>query len=180
MSENRRPIFRLGVVDLGVESVRLPNGQDLDLAIVRHPGACAIVALDRDGAIMLLKQYRHAIGQYLWEIPAGCREPGESAERCAQRELLEEAGVTAKQWDHLGAIVTIPSFCDERIELFLARNLSDQETSHEPDEIIRVQKMDLKEGLAMIHRGEIIDAKTIVGLFRATAVLERGQKSGID
>jgi len=172
---DRRSIFRLGVVDLGVERVTLPNGHSVELAVIRHPGACAIVALDDNGRVVLIEQYRHAVGRYIWEIPAGCREVQESIERCAERELLEETGIVAKKWNHLGSIVTIPSFCDERIDLFLARELSHGQTSHEPDEVIRVRRFDLKEAIAMIGRGEIIDAKTVAGLFRASVFLNDGQ-----
>src|SRR5579883_2748897 len=118
---SRRPIFRAGVVDLGVETTTLPNGLTVELPIIRHPGAAAVVAIDRQGRVVMLHQYRHAVGAAIWEIPAGCRGAGESGLQCAQRELLEEAGVSARRWDHLGAIVTIPSICDERIELYLAR-----------------------------------------------------------
>jgi len=164
-------------VDLGVERVTLPNGLEFELAIIRHPGACAVVALDEHGFVTLIQQYRHALGSYLWEIPAGCREPQETAERCAERELLEETGIVAKRWNHLGSIVTIPSFCDERIEMFLARELTYQETRHEPDEVIRVQRVALDEALAMIDRGDIIDAKTITGLFRASVFLDGSGKN---
>ncbi len=162
-------------MDLGVERVTLPNGHSVELAVIRHPGACAVVALDDNGRVVLIEQYRHAVGRYIWEIPAGCREAQESIERCAERELLEETGIVAKKWNHLGSIVTIPSFCDERIDLFRARELSQSQTSHEPDEVIRVQRFDLKEAIAMIGRGEIIDAKTVAGLFRASVFLNDGQ-----
>src|SRR5260221_2164582 len=125
MDHNRRPVLKLGVVDIGIENVALPNGVNIDLAVIRHPGASAIVALDADGAIPLLTQYRHAFGGWLKEIPAGCINPGETPQVCAKRELREEAGLVAQQSDALGTIVTISSFCDERVTLFLARNLSD-------------------------------------------------------
>jgi ADP-ribose diphosphatase len=174
MEIKRRPILKLGVVDFGVETTTLPNGVIVDLAIVRHPGACAIVALYPDSTIALLRQYRHAIGDYLSEVPAGCRDPGETPLECAQRELAEEAGLTARRWDRLGSIVTIPSFCDERIELFLARELIEVPRRLDHDEVIgRVERAKLEEALAMIRRGEIIDAKTIAALHHARAFLER-------
>lgn len=174
VSDNRRSIFRLGVVDLGVERVTLPNGHSLDLPIIRHPGASAVVALDEHQRVSLISQYRHAVGGDIWEIPAGCRELQESIRQCAERELLEEAGLVAGRWDHLGSIVTIPSFCDERIDPFLARELSRGQTRHEPDEVIRVEQIELSEALAMVRRGQIIDAKTITGLFQASAFLKDG------
>jgi 8-oxo-dGTP pyrophosphatase MutT (NUDIX family) len=171
MESKRRPIFRAGVVDLGLETATLPNGLTVELPIIRHPGAAAVVALDPQNRVAMLHQYRHAVGTAIWEIPAGCRAADESGRQCAERELLEEAGVRAERWDHLGSLVTIPSICDERIELYLARGLSHTATSHEADEVIRVEWIGLARVLRMIRGGEIIDAKTIAGLFHANALL---------
>jgi len=172
MDPSRRQILKMGVVDIGVERVALPNGLTLELPVIRHPGASAIVALDRDGTIAMLTQYRHAVGGWHREIPAGCRDGVETPLECAVRELREETGLTAARWDRLGVIATIPSFCDERIELFLARELVQNETQPEPDEIIRVGRISFGEALAMIRRGEIIDAKTIAALHHAQSFLE--------
>ena len=163
----------MGVVDLGVESATLPNGVTVDYAIVRHPGASAIVALDQDGRIAMIKQYRHAIGGWLCEVPAGCRAGSESALECAQRELREEAALSAVRWDHLGSIVTIPSFCDERIELFLARELSPCASQLDFDEVLKVEWIAFPQTLSMIATGEIIDAKTIVALHHADVFLRK-------
>jgi 8-oxo-dGTP pyrophosphatase MutT (NUDIX family) len=167
MAVQRREVLKLGVVDLGIEKAELPNGVTVDLAVVRHPGASAIVALDEHRRVALLRQWRHAIGGWIWEIPAGCRRAGESARACAERELSEETGLGAQRWDHLGAIVTIPSFCDERIELYLARELNDAPGELDHDEVISATRVDLDETLAMIARGEMVDAKSIVALLRA-------------
>jgi ADP-ribose pyrophosphatase len=167
MSEDRRPVLKLGVVDLGVERATLPSGVTVDLAVIRHPGAAAIVAIDAGGAVAIVSQWRHAIGGWMWEIPAGCRNEGEDALACARRELGEEAGLAAARWDSLGGIVTIPSFCDERIEIYLARELSEGRGELDHDEVIRRARIPMTEALAMIERGEIVDAKTIVGLYRA-------------
>jgi ADP-ribose pyrophosphatase len=172
MESNRRQVLKLGVVDLGVEHASLPNGVEIDLAVIRHPGAAAIVALDDAGNLAMLRQYRHAIGGYLWEIPAGCRNAGESPLECANRELAEEAGLSARRWDHLGAIVTIPSFCDERIDLYLARELDVATGTPDEDEVIRVEKISFNDAMKMIRSGEIIDAKTIAALYRARDVVE--------
>jgi ADP-ribose pyrophosphatase len=172
MESNRRQVLKLGVVDLGVEHASLPNGVEIDLAVIRHPGAAAIVALDDDGNIAMLHQYRHAIGGYMWEIPAGCRNAGESPLQCAHRELAEEAALSARRWDHLGTIVTIPSFCDERIDLYLARDLEVASATPDVDEVIRVEKMSFADAIRMVRSGEIVDAKTIAALYRARDVLE--------
>ena len=172
MASTRRRILKLGVVDFGVEHTVLPNGAEVDLAVIRHPGASAIVALDNNGNTALLSQYRHAIGGYVWEIPAGVRHDDETPIQCAQRELAEEAGLSGRRWDHLGAIVTVPSFCDERIELFLARELDLAVGSQDFDEVIRVERRSFAEALRMVRRGEIVDAKTIAALYQAREFLE--------
>jgi len=173
MEAKRRPIFCAGVVDLGVESATLPNGVTVELPIIRHPGAAAVVALDERRRVAMLHQYRHAVGGAIWEIPAGCRGAGESGRQCAERELLEEAGVSARRWDHLGSLVTIPSICDERIELYLARDLTHSATDHEADEVIRVEWIDFDNVVRMIRAGEVIDAKTIAGIFHASALVSQ-------
>ena len=167
MESKRRPIFHAGVVDLGLETVTLPNNLTVDLPIIRHPGAAAAVAIDEQRRVAMLHQYRHAVASTIWEIPAGCRGPGESGRQCAERELLEEAGVGAERWDHMGSLITIPSICDERIELYLARGLTHTATNHEADEVIRVEWIDLARVIQMIRAGEIVDAKTIAGIFHA-------------
>jgi ADP-ribose pyrophosphatase len=172
MTSNRRPVLKLGVVDFGVESATLPGGVQVDLPVIRHPGASAIVALYPDLNIAMLRQYRHAIGGWLWEIPAGCRNAGEDGLECARRELGEEASVAAERWDHLGSIITIPSFCDERIEMYLARELSAGEGTLDHDEVISVSRVPFQETFAMIRRGDIVDAKSIVALYRARDFLE--------
>jgi ADP-ribose diphosphatase len=171
MGNNRREIFKRGVIDFGLEQTTLPNGITVEMAVVRHPGASAIVALDEERRIFLLRQYRFAIGGWHREIPAGCRDSGETPLACAKRELQEETGLEAASWEHLGALVTIPSFCDERIELFLARELTAHQARPEADEILQVERVPLNEALAMIRRGEIVDAKTIAGLHHTEAML---------
>jgi len=110
------------------------------------------------------------------EIPAGCRNAGEDPLQCARRELGEEAQVAAARWDHLGSIITIPSFCDERIELYLARELSAGEGKLDHDEVISVSRVPFEETFAMIRRGDIVDAKSIVALYRARDFLEQERR----
>ncbi|HTT75209.1 MAG TPA: NUDIX hydrolase [Candidatus Binataceae bacterium] len=171
MDTNRQPILKLGVVDFGVERATLPNGVTVELPVIHHPGASAIVALDSEGMVAILNQYRHAYGGWLREIPAGCVNPGETPRQCAERELREEAGLTACRWDQIGTIVTIPSFCDERIAIWLARGLvsADRELDH--DEVINVDRIKLDEALRMVRRGEIVDAKTITALYEVREFL---------
>ena len=154
----------------------LPGGVQVDLAVIRHPGASAIVALYPDMTVAMLHQYRHTIGGWMREIPAGCRNSGEDPLECARRELGEEARVAAERWDHLGSIITVPSFCDERIELYLARDLSEGSGTLDHDEVITVSRVPFEETFAMIRRGDIVDAKSIVALYRARDFLERERR----
>ena len=176
MVSNRRPVLKLGVVDFGVETATLPGGVQVDLPVIRHPGAAAIVALYPDMTVALLRQYRHTIGGFMREIPAGCRNASEDPLQCARRELGEEAQVAAARWDHLGSIITVPSFCDERIELYLARDLSEGSGTLDHDEVITVSRVPFDETFAMIRRGDIVDAKSIVALYRARDFLEQERR----
>jgi ADP-ribose pyrophosphatase len=165
---NVRDIYRGHLVHLTAETVRLPNGHEMELEIVRHPGASAVAAIDEHGAVTLLRQYRHAVGGYLWEVPAGKLDPGESPERCAERELREEAGVAAGRLERTGSIVTCPGFCDEVIHLFLATQLTRVPPARGADEVIEdVRAVPLAEAIAMVASGEIRDSKTIAALFHA-------------
>jgi ADP-ribose pyrophosphatase len=173
VSDAPRHIYRGRIVDLRVETVVLPNGHAVALELVHHPGAAAIVALDADGSVPLLRQYRYAVGGYIWEVPAGTLAPGEAPDACARRELREETGLTAAEWLPLGSIVTTPGFCDERIHLFLARDLTAAPAAPDDDEVLTVTRTPLVRALAMIHDGSIEDAKSIAALTRAAAVLGR-------
>ncbi|MEO6027694.1 MAG: NUDIX hydrolase [Candidatus Binatia bacterium] len=163
-----RDLYRGRILHLTVEDVTLPNGHTMTLEIVRHPGASAIAAVDAQGRVTLLRQYRHAVGGYLWEVPAGKLDAGESPETCAARELAEEAGLVADTLKSAGSIVTCPGFCDEVIHLFLATDLHTVPNALEADEVIdTVVTVPLPEALDMIRRGEIRDAKTIAALLQA-------------
>jgi ADP-ribose diphosphatase len=169
----RREIYRGRIVDLRVESVTLPNGTVVDLELMHHIGAAAVVAADDRGRVVLLRQYRHAAGGFLWELPAGIlASPDEAPEACAARELREEAGLVAARLRRLGAIFTTPGFCDERIHLFLAEGLRDEGHRHDHDEVIaEIARVPLGEALAWIRSGTITDGKTIAGLHLAAATL---------
>ena len=167
-----REIYRGRIVNLRVEEVRLPNGAVTELELMHHPGASAVAAVDEREHVTLIRQYRHAAGGYLWELPAGVLEPGEAPATCAARELREETGLTADEIRPLGSIMTTPGFCDERIHLFLARGLHEAEHAHEYDEVIaEIRRVPVRDALAMVERGEIVDGKTVVGLFLAANAL---------
>jgi ADP-ribose diphosphatase len=167
------PIYKGRIVDLRVERVTLPNGAVVDLELMHHPGAAAVVAVDDAGRVTLIRQYRYAAAGYIWELPAGVLHgPAERPAACAARELREEVGLEAGEVVPLGTILTTPGFCDERIHLFLARGLRQTESAHDADEVIaEIRRIPLTDALAMIRRGEIVDAKTIAGLHLAGAAL---------
>jgi 8-oxo-dGTP pyrophosphatase MutT (NUDIX family) len=164
---NRLIVHRARVFDLIRENVTLANGVTTDLDFVEHPGATAIIPLLNESKVLLLKQYRHALKEYIWEIPAGTLDPEESAINCARRELIEETGYSADQWQKLGEITPVPGYSDERIHIFLASGLQPARQHLDEDEIINVHEIEFDEALEMIKRGEIQDAKSIAGLFLA-------------
>src|SRR5437867_2730569 len=166
-----KEIYKGRVVHLTAEEIVLPNGHRMELEIVRHPGASAIVPMTAGGDVILIRQFRYAVGGFIYEVPAGKLSPGEPPEECAARELTEEAGVVAGRMTRLGSIVTTPGFTDEVIHLFLAEELRPASTSHERDEVITLLRRPLGECLSMIAREEITDAKSICALFLADMLL---------
>lgn len=176
MSESPRlataRVYSGRVLNLDVDRVRFPDGSEGELEMVRHSGASAVVPFVSDPAgddpqLLLIRQYRYAAESYLFEIPAGRLDPGESPLDCAVRELREETGCTAERVEPLTSFYTTPGFTDERIHLFMASGLSMGESRRERDEFIEVVTHPLSEVLAMIERGEIVDGKTLVGILFA-------------
>ena len=160
------------IIKLDRDRIRYPDGSEADVEIVRHPGASAVVPFlsdpeGEDPQILLLRQYRYAADGYLYEIPAGRLDPGESPTACAARELKEETGCTAKRIELLITMVTTPGFTDERIHLFMATELTHGEAAREADEFVDVIIMRLSEALELIQRGEIVDGKTALGILYA-------------
>ncbi len=169
------PVFRGRVLDLNVEQVRYPDGTEGQLEIVRHRGAAAALPLYRagewsggpDAAVILIRQHRHATGGFLWELPAGKLDEGESPESCAARELEEETGTRAAELRQLTTIWTTPGFTDERIHLFLATGLKQGQVALEAHEFIERHEMPLHEAIQRVRSGEINDAKTMIALLLA-------------
>lgn len=165
---NNRTLVKKGrVFEFFTENVTLPNGVSLDMDIIHHPGAAAIVPVLEDGKVLLLKQYRHAVGGYIWEIPAGTLDPGEDAITCAKREIIEETGYAAKDMEKLGVITPLPAYSDERIHIFLGTGLTLSEQNLDDDELLTVHPQKISKALSMIANGEIMDAKTITSLYMA-------------
>jgi ADP-ribose pyrophosphatase len=167
-----RRVYDGRVIDLDVDTVRFPNGTVGELEMIRHPGASAVVPFITDPAgddpqLLLIRQYRYAAEQYLYEVPAGRLDPGEEPAACARRELREETGCEAERVEHLITIYTTPGFTDERIHLFMAVGLTRGDDAREDDEFIEVETMPLSQALSLIERGVIQDAKTALGVLYA-------------
>jgi 8-oxo-dGTP pyrophosphatase MutT (NUDIX family) len=167
MSDHIEPVYQGRIIQLGIETVTMPNGVSVELEIVRHPGGAAIVALDSSNRVYLLRQYRHAAGGWIWELPAGKLEPGEPAQTTAARELVEEAGLQASRWESLGRLIATPGFCDEIIHLFLAQDLTVVESQPEEHELFEIHRVPLATAIEQIYDGTIFDAKTMLGLTMA-------------
>jgi ADP-ribose pyrophosphatase len=162
-------IYSGRVVNLDVDTVRFPDGSTGKLEMVRHPGASAVVPLldeprSADPRVILVRQFRHAANDFIWEIPAGRLDPGETPATCAHRELEEEIGMTADVLSRLTTIYTTPGFTDERIHIFLAQTLRPGKQRREADEFMEVQTKKWSEAMTMVRAGDIKDAKTLAGL----------------
>lgn len=168
----RDPIYQGRVIDVALETVELPNGGQVELEIVRHPGGAAAVALDEQERVCLLRQFRHASQGWLWELPAGRIDPGESPFETARRELAEEAGLGAADWIDLGPMHSSPGIFTEVIHLWLARGLSSLPSQHEHGEVIEVHWLPLAQALDWCSDGTITDGKTLIGLYRTGALLD--------
>jgi ADP-ribose pyrophosphatase len=167
------------VVKLGIERVRLPNGKTTELEIIRHQGAAAVVPLLDDGTVLLVRQYRHAVGDWILEVPAGKLDSGEAPETCARRETEEEVGMRVGRLDPLGPIWTTPGFTDEKIWLFLATQLEPGHQALEDDEALEIEKVSLEEAIALVDAGIISDSKSVVALLKAERLVggSRGHKT---
>jgi len=164
-----RSVFRGRVLDVREDTVRLPNGSETVLEIVRHRGAAAVLPVyGREECpvgtgpdVVLLRQYRYAADGMLWEAPAGKLDEGESPESCARRELEEEAGIVAGRLIRLTPLLTTPGFSDERVFLYLATELRDGRQDLEEHEVIECHRIPLSQAVKMVESGEIVDAKTV-------------------
>ncbi|MEO1173814.1 MAG: NUDIX hydrolase [Myxococcota bacterium] len=163
------------MLKLDVDTVRLPNGVTLDLEVVRHPGAAAVLPLTADGDVIFVYQYRYTVGgAWLMEIPAGKLDSDDEDPRvCAERELLEETGFRAGRITPLGSIFVSPGFTDERISLYLAQELTAGIQELEADEVLEVRRLPWAEALEKATNGEITDAKSAVAILRAARVLAK-------
>jgi len=159
--------FRGRIITVTTDEVVLPNGHRTELEVVHHPGGAAVVAIDDQQRVCLLRQYRYVAGGWLWELPAGKLEPDEPPLVTAQRELAEEAGVSARSWDNLDSYLSSPGIFTEVLHLFLATGLEPVATAHEHAEVIEVHWIPVDEAYHWALSGRIRDGKTALGLLRA-------------
>ncbi|OIQ08348.1 ADP-ribose pyrophosphatase [Moorella thermoacetica] len=165
-------IYEGRILNLRRDRVRLPDGHEASREVVEHPGAVAIIALDNDKNIYLVRQYRYPIERVTLEIPAGKLDSGEEPLTCAQRELAEEVGLAAAEWKPLLTFYSTPGFSNEIMHLFLATGLRSHREKADDDEFLEIVRVPLAEAAAMALRGAIQDAKSIVGIMAATRILQ--------
>jgi ADP-ribose pyrophosphatase len=164
-----RKVFDGQVFSVSVESITLPRGEGLNVEIVRHPGSVVLVPITDAGEIVLVKQYRHAIGRWAWELPAGSLKKGEEPRSAAMRECQEEIGLIPTTLEALGSYFPTPGYCDEEMHFYRATGLraprpGDPAVQQDPDEDIEAKPYSVEAIRTMTAAGEIIDLKTVAGL----------------
>ena len=161
MSDENKLLHKGRLIELHAERVDFPQGGHTFFDIVKHPGGAVIAAINENGELCLVKQWRHAVDEFIWEMPAGCLEPDEPPIETAKRELEEEAGVTAADWTDHGRIVISPGFSNEVLYLFEARGIRAGQTNLDDAEQLEAHWLPMDKVESMIQSGEIVDAKTL-------------------
>ena len=165
-----RKVFEGRIFTVQVETITLPTGGRFDAEIVRHPGSVVLVPVTDEGRIILVRQYRHAIGRWVWELPAGSLKPGEDPLKAAARECQEETGLIPSALEKLGSLFPTPGYCDEVMHYYRLTGLrspADGDAAAEPDEDedIEAKAFTIDEMRAMIAAGDIIDMKTVAAIY---------------
>jgi ADP-ribose pyrophosphatase len=172
---DKQLVFKGKIIEVEVQLVTLPNGHQMEMEVVRHPGGAAVAAVNDRHEICLLKQYRCVFNEWLWELPAGKRDHQEPPLATAQRELAEEAGVIAGQWTELGSMISSPGVFTERVYLYLARQLSATTSHAAQDEVFQVHWISLGEALRWVMKGDISDAKSAIAILKTSQLLDNGK-----
>jgi ADP-ribose pyrophosphatase len=159
-------VFKGKVFDIERARVRLPHGRESVQEIVRHSKSAVLIPVPEPGHVILIRQYRYSLNAWMWELPAGSADEGETPEQAARRECHEEIGKVPATIVRLAAVYPTPGYCDEEMVFFRVSNLEDpdEEAEVDEDEDIQVKVFELREAREMVRRGEIVDMKTIVGL----------------
>jgi len=161
---SKQEIFNGQVVKLTLHNIELPDGRKSTREVINHPGGVAILAIDEQDRVYLVKQYRKPLEKEILEIPAGKLNPGEDPFLCAQRELKEETGLTATRWDKIAAYYTTPGFTDEVLHVYIAQELAVGTACPDEDEILSLIVMPIAEAIQLVKDGEICDGKSIIAL----------------
>lgn len=159
-------VFDGKVLKLDVDKVMLENGKTAEREVVRHIGACAVLAVDENDDFYLVRQFRYPYGKEMLEIPAGKLDVGEEPLVCAKRELLEETGLRAEKWEYVGGFCPSPGYTDEIVHIYIARELSLGVSNPDEDEFLDVEKYNIIKISKMIDSGEITDAKTVLAIYK--------------
>lgn len=164
-----KPIYTGRIFNVSVDSVAYHDGRVVEMDVVRHPGSVVLMPMPARDRIILVRQYRYVVDRWLWELPAGSRDPGEDLESAALRECHEEIGKIAGRAQQLATLYPSPGFCDEAMNFFVLTDLrdrrSDEAAAHQDaDELLSVQEFSVAEVRDMVRSGEIVDMKTVVGM----------------
>jgi ADP-ribose pyrophosphatase len=163
---NHERVYDGEVFDVDRDTVRMPNGREVTVDVVRHPRSVVLIPVPEPGHVILIRQYRYAVKTFLWELPAGSVDEGESPEQAARRECHEEINLVPETVVRLAAMYPTPGYCDEEMVFFRLSNLEEptEAAAMDEDEDIEAKTFELREARDMVRRGEIIDMKTVVGL----------------
>lgn len=173
---NIKKIYEGRIIDVNIETALMPDGRMVDLEIIRHPGGACALPIHDNGDVTLVRQFRHAAGGVIWEVPAGRIDDEEGSEVCAIRELREEVGLVAGKVEKLGEYISTPGFCTEVVHIYLAESLTGCRQELEDDEYLEVHRLPFDKALSKVDSGEISDGKTVVALLMAARRMS-GSKS---
>ncbi len=166
------PVFQGRAFKIRYDYLKTPDGRETRYEIVEHNGSVVILPIDEQGNLLLVRQYRHAAGKDLLELPAGTRDGEESYEACAAREIREETGMAARRLERIGEFFLAPGYSTEFMVVFLGTGLSHDPLQADADEFLKLEKMPVREAIALSEKGGMIDAKSLAALFLARPHLE--------
>ena len=168
---SKERVFNGSVIDVYALRVMLPDGKEARRDLVEHPGAAVIIPFSPNGELYMVRQYRKPLEKTTLELPAGKLDKGEDPKVCAERELREETGLTAKEISHIISINSTPGFCNEVLHMYIARGLEEGEACADEDEFISAEKIPVRELVQKILNHEITDAKSIIGILLAEKII---------
>lgn len=172
----KETVYKGIIVNIRQDDVKLIDGTVTKREVVEHPGGAAVLAIDSQNRVVLVKQYRYPVENAIFELPAGKLEAGEAPEVCARRELMEETGITADDWTYLGISYSSPGIIEETIHLYLARDLTQGASCCDEGEFVDVEWFPFSDLLDMVRKQEIVDGKTIAGIMKGFLILKEDDR----